>query len=77
MYRLKNLKSHKLVQRQGQALGAHARGEHREAIAKLAEVAEAAVASLEVVVPRPYLHPHLSSQSHRPALPTLTRLGSK
>ena len=42
MYRLKNFKSHKLVERQGQALGAHARGEHREAIAKLAEVAEAA-----------------------------------
>jgi len=42
MYRLKNFKSHKLVERQGQALGAHARGEHKEAIAKLAEVAEAA-----------------------------------
>ena len=42
MYRLKNFKSHKLVERQGQALGAHARGEHKDAIRKLGEVASAA-----------------------------------
>jgi hypothetical protein len=42
MYRLKNFSSQKLAEKHGDALGAHARGQHEQAVAKLSEVASAA-----------------------------------
>ena len=42
MYRLKNFKSQRLVSKQGMALGAHARGQHKMAIQTLGEVAAVA-----------------------------------
>jgi hypothetical protein len=42
MYRLKNFSSQKLAEKHGDALGAHARGQHQQAVAKLSEVASAA-----------------------------------
>lgn len=42
MYRLKNFSSQRLAEKHGDALGAHARGQQRQAVRKLAEVAAAA-----------------------------------
>lgn len=42
MYRIKNFSSRKLAEKHGDALGAHARGQQRQAVSKLSEVAEAA-----------------------------------
>lgn len=50
MYRLKNFSSQKLAEKHGDALGAHARGQHQQAIAKLSEVASAAPIAPQVSV---------------------------
>ncbi len=42
MYRMKNFKSHKMAQKHGTALGAHARGFNRTAVRQLKDVASAA-----------------------------------
>jgi hypothetical protein len=42
MYRLRNFKSHRMAEKHGDALGRHARGLNRSAVAKLKEVASAA-----------------------------------
>uniref|UniRef100_A0A6S8WZ86 Uncharacterized protein n=1 Tax=Chaetoceros debilis TaxID=122233 RepID=A0A6S8WZ86_9STRA len=48
MYRLKNFKSHKMAQKHGAALGAHARGFNRTAVDKLKAVASAAPVAPQV-----------------------------
>jgi len=48
MYRLKNFKSHKMAQRHGEALGAHARGLNVSAVDKLRDVAIAAPVAPQV-----------------------------
>lgn len=50
MYRLKNFSSQKLAEKHGDALGAHARGQYQQAIAKLSEVASAAPIAPQVSV---------------------------
>lgn len=42
MYRLRNFKSHRMAEKHGEALGRHARGMNKSAVAKLKEVASAA-----------------------------------
>lgn len=48
VYRLRNFTSHRLAQRHGEALGAHAQGKQRKAVEKLGEVAERAPTAPQV-----------------------------
>ena len=48
LFKLKNFKSFKMAQRHGDALGAHARGQHRLAIAQLQQVAKDAPSAPQV-----------------------------
>ena len=48
VFRLRNFTSHRLAQRHGEALGAHALGKQRKAVEKLGEVAERAPAAPQI-----------------------------
>ena len=48
LYRLKNFQSHRLAQRHGEAMGAHARGDHKGAIEQLKAIAKLAPSAPQV-----------------------------
>eukprot|EP00590_Aulacoseira_subarctica_P008047 CAMPEP_0172430746 /NCGR_PEP_ID=MMETSP1064-20121228/55847_1 /TAXON_ID=202472 /ORGANISM="Aulacoseira subarctica , Strain CCAP 1002/5" /LENGTH=88 /DNA_ID=CAMNT_0013177039 /DNA_START=131 /DNA_END=393 /DNA_ORIENTATION=+ len=77
MYRLKNFSSQRLAEKHGDALGAHARGQQRQAVSKLAEVAAAAPIAPQLYSSLGLVYENMLHESGKEIMRKKRRLGSE